>query len=343
MKCQRFVRFRLAGAAVEWHAEVLMQRVEVAGGELSVSRVCLGAMFFGTSVERGRAYEVLDAYREVGGNFLDTANNYAFWVEGGSGDESETVVGEWLAERGVRDEVVLATKVGARPRVGGEQSLRNRQGLSARAIGEQVEGSLRRLGVDHVDILYAHIWDADTAAEETLRGFADVVAAGKARVIAASNFSLEQLAGSVAVSRELGLPEYRLLQQRYSYLLPEPGFDIRPQAVLDEGLRVYCADQGIVPVAYSSLLGGAYTREDRPLPPAYQNVPRAQEHIDALHAVGRDLGVSPNTAVYAWLLAGGIVPVIGPSSVEQLADAVAADALTLPARSLALLETVRNG
>jgi aryl-alcohol dehydrogenase-like predicted oxidoreductase len=319
-----------------------VERVEVTGTGLGVARLCLGTMFFGTSVARDAAYEVLDAYREAGGDFLDTANSYAFWVDGGTGDESETLVGQWLADRGARDEVVLATKVGARPKPGG-RSLADAEGLGARAVAEQVEGSLRRLGVDHVDVLYAHVRDAATPQEETLRAFDDVVRAGKVRAIAASNYTRDDLAAAVDISRENGLAEFRMVQQRFSYLLPDPAADLGRQRLLDEELRVYCADQQIVPLAYSVLLSGAYTRADRPLPPAYQNAHRAQEHIDAVHAVGRDLGVSPNTVVYAWLLAAGTVPLMGVSNVEQLREGLAADALALPARSLALLETVRNG
>jgi aryl-alcohol dehydrogenase-like predicted oxidoreductase len=299
-------------------------------------------MFFGTTVVPEAAYAVLDRYREAGGNFVDTANNYAFWIDGGTGDESETLVGRWLAERRARDEIVLATKVGARPRPGG-RSLADALGLSRQAIIAQVEESLRRLNVERIDLLYAHIRDGATPQEETLRAFDELVRAGKVGAIGASNHTRDDLAEAVDTSRKYGLAEYRFLQQRYSYLLPDPQADFGRQVVLDESMRVYCADQQILPLAYSALLGGAYTRTDRPLPPAYSAAPRAQEHIDALHAVGRDLGISPNTVVYSWLLAAGTVPVMGVSTVDQLAEALAADALTLPARALALLETVRNG
>jgi aryl-alcohol dehydrogenase-like predicted oxidoreductase len=318
-----------------------MQQVAVTGTSLSVSRLCLGAMFFGTSVDETNSYAVLDAYREAGGTFVDTANNYAFWVDGATGDESELLVGRWLADRKARDEVVLATKVGGRP-TQGSRSLDSVEGLGAQAIVAQLEGSLRRLSVDHVDVLYAHIPDYATPQEETLRAFDQLVRAGKARTIAASNFTRDDLADAIDISRKEGLAEYRLLQQRFSYLLPDPSADLGRQVILDEEMRVYCADQQILPLAYSVLLGGGYTRADR-LPAHYRSAPRAQEHIDALHTVGRDLGVSPNTVVYAWLLAAGMVPLMGISNVDQLNEALAAETLPLPARSLALLETVRNG
>jgi len=314
-----------------------MQSVSVGG--LPVSRLCLGTMYFGSTVAWETSYALLDGYAEAGGNFLDTANNYAYWVDGGSGDESETLVGRWLANRSARDHLVLATKVGARPRPGGT-SLEDAQGLSARAVAEQVEGSLRRLGTDRIDLLYTHIHDPHTPVEETLRALTDLVQAGKVREIAASNLTRDQLAEAVDTSGKHGLATYRALQQRYSYLAPRPTADFAPQVLLDDALRVYCADHQILPLAYSALLGGAYTRPDRPLPGEYQT-DRAPHQVATLRAVGEDLGTSPNTVLYAWLLAAGIVPVVGVSRPGQLAEALAADALTLPSYSLALLETAR--
>jgi aryl-alcohol dehydrogenase-like predicted oxidoreductase len=319
-----------------------MQAVSIAGATpFAVSRLCLGAMFFGSTVDERASYTLLDGYREAGGNFLDTANNYAFWVDGATGDESETLVGRWLADRSARDETVVATKVGARPRPGGT-SLADAQGLSAAAVAEQVEGSLRRLRTDRIDLLYTHIHDAATPVEETLRALTDLVAAGKVREIGASNLTLAQLAEAVDTGQRHGLAGHRALQQRYSYLAPHPTADFSPQVLLDDALRVYCADHAILPLAYSALLGGAYTREDRPLPPEYRT-DRAPRQVATLRAVGTDLGTSPNTVLYAWLLAAGIVPVVGVSRPEQLAEALAADSLPLPSDSLALLETARAG
>ena len=312
-----------------------MQSVTVGGAPFEVSRLCLGTMYFGTLVPEPAAYAVLDGYAEAGGTFLDTANNYACWVAGGTGDESEALLGRWLADRSARDGVVLATKLGARPGGGGVQ------GLSARAVAEQVEGSLRRLGTDRIDLLYTHIPDPHTPVQETLRALTDLVAAGKVRAIAASNLTRPRLAEAVETSQVHGLARYRALQQRYTYLQPLRTADFGPQVLLDDALRVYCADQQILPLAYSVLLGGAYTRADRPLPAEYQT-DRTPRQLAALRAVARDLGTSPNTLVYAWLLAAGIVPVVGVSGPEQLAEALAADRLPLPDGSLAALETARN-
>jgi aryl-alcohol dehydrogenase-like predicted oxidoreductase len=319
-----------------------VQSIKLDDTPLAVSRMCLGTMYFGTLVAEPAAYAVLDRFAEAGGTFLDTANNYTFSVAGGTGDESETLLGRWLADRSARDRVVLATKIGARPRPGnGSDWLARVQGLSARAVAEQVEGSLRRLGTDRIDLLYTHIHDRHTPVAETLHALTELVAAGKVRAVAASNLTRPQLAEATETSQRHGLARYQALQQRYTYLEPLPTADFAPQVLLDDQLRVYCADQHIMPLAYSVLLGGAYTRADRPLPAAYQT-DRAPRQLAALRAVAGDLGVSPNTVVYSWLLAAGIVPVIGASGPEQLAEALAADRLPLPDGSLALLETARN-
>jgi aryl-alcohol dehydrogenase-like predicted oxidoreductase len=309
----------LADSVPQDGEEVTMQSVRIGDTALAVSRMCLGTMYFGTLVAEPAAYAVLDRYTEAGGTFLDTANNYAFWVAGGTGDDSETLVGRWLADRAARDRVVLATKIGARPRPGnGRDWLAHVQGLSARAVAEQVDGSLRRLGTDRIDLLYTHIHDPHTPIADTLHALTGLVTAGKVRAVAASNLTRPQLTEAIETSQLHGLTRYRALQQRYTYLDPLPTADFAPQVLLDDQLRVYCTDQQIVPLAYSVLLGGAYTRADRPLPAAYQT-DRAPRQLAALRAVAGDLGVSPNTVVYSWLLAAGIVPVIGASGPEQLA------------------------
>src|SRR5262249_47690945 len=151
---------------------------------------------------------------------------------------------------------------------------------------------------------YTHLHDPRTPVEETLQALSELVKAGKVRAIGASNLTRDQLATAVQVSRARGLAGYQAVQQRYTYLQPLPTADSAPQMLLVGPLRVYCAAQQILPRAYSVLLGGAYTRADRPLPPAYQT-DQAPRQLAALHAVAGDLGASPNTVLYSWLLANG--------------------------------------
>ena len=140
-------------------------------------------MFFGTRVDEATSRRLLDRYVEAGGNFLDTANIYAFWVEGGQGGESEALLGRWMRQCGTRDRVFVATKVGAAP---GED-------LSHAAINAAVDGSLRRLGTDHVDLYYAHVDHRSVPLEETLGAFGELVSAGKVRYIGCSNYAAWRL------------------------------------------------------------------------------------------------------------------------------------------------------
>ncbi len=152
----------------------------------SASALCLGAMTFGTSVDEETATAILDRFTEAGGTFIDTSNNYAFWAPGANGFESEELLGRWIARRGNRDDLVLATKVGARP-VPGLPFPEHIEGLSARAVREAAEGSLRRLGTDRLDLYYAHVTDPATPVEETMGAFAALVADGKAAALGCSN------------------------------------------------------------------------------------------------------------------------------------------------------------
>lgn len=147
--------------------------------DITVSSVCLGAMNFGTSTDEKSSYAVLDAYISAGGNFIDTSNNYAHWQ--GTGDESETLLGKYLRERGNRDKLIIATKVGFDRH--GEGA-----GLKKAQIEYWIDESLRKLGTDYVDLYYAHTDDVDTPLEETMAAFDSLVRNGKVRVLGGSNY-----------------------------------------------------------------------------------------------------------------------------------------------------------
>jgi aryl-alcohol dehydrogenase-like predicted oxidoreductase len=168
--------------------------------DLDVSRLTLGGNVFGWTADREQSFAVLDAFTAAGGNFVDTADLYA-------GGRSETIIGEWLAARGNRADVVIATKVGM------AKGLDN---LKAATIRTAAEASLKRLGVDHIDLYYAHRDDLETPAEEYLGALDDLVRAGKVRHIAASNFSAARLGEALAVSERDGLARFVALQPEYS-------------------------------------------------------------------------------------------------------------------------------
>jgi aryl-alcohol dehydrogenase-like predicted oxidoreductase len=280
-----------------------MNELPLGDSGASVSALCLGTMFFGTTVDEETSFAVLDRYYDAGGRFFDTANNYAVWVDGGEGGESEALLGRWMRERGNRDDIFLATKVGGW----------HDEGLGAAAIARGIEGSLERLGTDRVDLYYAHVEDRSVPLEETVDAFGDLVAAGKVRHVGCSNHP----AWRIERARSLDGTRYCCVQQRHSYLRPRPGADFGRQLPAGEELLDYCASEGVGLLAYSVLLGGAYTRDDRPLPEPYE---ADAGRLETLHAVAEETGATPNQVVLAWLLRGGVIPLIAASSEEQLAE-----------------------
>lgn len=309
---------------------------------VSVPSMAVGTMYFGSTVPGHVADRVLDVARDRGATFWDTANNYAFWTPDGTGDESEECLGAWLAARGssARDEVVLATKVGARPRPSGNDVTQG-LGLSALAVREQLLGVLRRLGTDYVDVLYAHIDDQAVPMEETLGAFAELQREGLIRMIAASNLSAERLQVAVGTSPGAG---YRALQQRFTYLAPDPSANVSPHVLLDEEVEQVCAEAEMAMLGYSPLLSGSYTRTDRPLPDGYQT-PDTDGALTALYDAAKQAGLDAGQAVLAWMGQRDrpVLPVVGVSTPEQLHGAVDAVTTTLPYNTLTRLDAARSG
>ena len=291
-------------------------------GSLEVSALALGTLPFGKWVDERTSFAIMDRFAEAGGTFLDTANNYVFW-DGGTGDESELMVGRWLAARRNRDEVVVATKMGARPRTPGT-GLENAEGLAGDTVRGAAAASLERLGVDHIDLYYSHIEDRGVTLEDTLGGFASLVEAGKVREIGASNHATWRLDRARAVSRANGWPLYTAVQQRYSYLRPRPGVKLPEggHVHMTDELFDYAASEGDVTlVAYSALLAGRY--RDKPLGEEYDH-PGTTRRLEVLHEVAAELGATVNQVVLAWLLRQDIIPLVGATSVAQLEETLGA-------------------
>jgi aryl-alcohol dehydrogenase-like predicted oxidoreductase len=310
-----------------------VRRSELGGaGGLPVSALCLGALPFGTTVDETTAFEILDRFVEAGGTFIDTSNNYGCWVEGATGEESELVLGRWLADRKSRDQVVLATKVGARPSPErGAAWPGKREGLAARTVRTGIEGSLRRLGTDHVDLYYAHIIDPDTPPEETVSAFSALVTEGLTGMVGCSNHPLDQIRRARRVAADEGLAPYRVIQQRHTYLRPRPGADFGVQKHVTDSLLGYVADQPDMSLlGYSTLVGGAYTRPNRPFPEQYDR-PGNARRLAVLHEVASEIGATPNQVVLSWLLHGEppVMPILGVSSADQLQECLAAADLNL--------------
>ena len=304
-----------------------------------MSEICLGTMWFGTTTAEDTSLELLDRFIEAGGTMLDTSNNYSYWAPGASGGESEALLGRWLADRGVRDRVVLSTKVGAQPTIPGSTYFESPEGLSAPAVRKALEGSLHRLGTDHVDVYWAHIEDRKTPLRETVDVFASLVEEGKVGAMGASNHAIWK----VERARNLagGRPAYTNLQLRHSYLRPrldarEPGDHLFADAS-DEVLDYVRNEPDMRLWAYSPLLKGGYA--GKPLDSVYDH-PGTPARLAALHAVAEEAGATPNQVVIAWLLAHDVVPIVGVSSLAQLDEALAARDLKLDEAAVQRLDGV---
>jgi aryl-alcohol dehydrogenase-like predicted oxidoreductase len=298
-----------------------------------VSAFCLGTMHFGSRTDEKTSYRLLDRHVEAGGSFLDTANIYARWVPGYVGGESETLLGKWMRERKNRSRMFIATKVGF-------QYLGVEHGLRAHQIETECEKSLKRLGVDVIDLYYAHVDDRNTPMEETMEAFDRLVSAGKVRFIGASNFAAWRLEEARWVSRTRGWAEYCCIQQRYSYVRPKPGASFDPQVAANDDLLYYCRARGITMLAYSPLLGGAYTRADRSLSEQYLG-PDTDARLTALRAVAEETGATLNQVVYAWMLQSEppVIPLMAASTMRQMEENLGALGIELDAGQMTRLNS----
>lgn len=324
----------------------------------AVSRLCLGCMMMGTAMDERTCFEVLDHFMESGGDFLDTANCYAWWMGKGEfiGDESENVIGKWMKERKNRSDVFLATKVGARlrdpynirgangvpewERVRGEY-----EGLSAPVIRKGVEDSLRRLGTDYIDAYYTHVYDSGTHLEETMSALNKLVKEGKVRYIGCSNIATGEISLSNDISKRNGWAQYTVMQQEYSYLHPVPGADTGITYHGDNEMFEYLKKNGMAFLAYSPLLKGIYG--DKSKREQYYNwhLFNSEKNIKKLELVDKlsaELGVSGNQLVLAWMLRQEpqIIPILGFSKKEQYLEDIAALDVKLSDWHMALLNAM---
>ncbi|WP_433228466.1 aldo/keto reductase [Micromonospora sp. CA-248260] len=299
-------------------------------GDRAVARLVLGTMNYGTTVDQDRAFALLDRFVDAGGEWIDTANCYAFWSDpAGVGGASERVIGAWLQARpGGRARVRIATKVRYDPLVA-HRWPESAEGLSAGAVVAGVAGSLSRLGVDAVDLLWAHGEDRSVPLAETVAAFGALVNRGDVHRVGAANHASWRVEQARALARGQGVAQWSAVQLRYSLAQPRPG------AVLpDQGHKLLAADdldyartEGLDVWAYTPLINGGYVRPDKPLPEAYDH-PGTRRVLGVLDEVGVETGATRNQVVLAWLLRQGVRPIVGVSDLAQLDEAV--DAVDVP-------------
>ncbi|MGH8795316.1 MAG: aldo/keto reductase [Stackebrandtia sp.] len=311
-----------------------MKTHTLAGSGLQVSAMCLGAMTLGGVQDKQTSFAILDRFVEAGGTFVDTANAYMFWLDGGTGDESENLLGAWMAERGNRDDLVLATKVGRRPTVFGG-GLPYSEPLTAPRIAAQLDASLARLGTDRVDVYWTHRDDRDTPQEETVGALAEAVTAGKALALGASNHTPWRVERARALADAAGGARYTLMQNRYSYLQPRPDAPLASQGhvhATSDTVDYAGGTDDMALLTYSALLNGSYVRPDKPLEDVYDH-PGTASRLKALDEVASQTGATRNQVVLAWLtgLGGPTIPLVAVSSIRQLDEAISGMDLVLDA------------
>ncbi len=307
---------------------------------VDVSALCFGAMLFGTRTDEEPSRALLDRYCDAGGTFIDTANVYAHWIEGGVGGESEKLLARWMKDRGNRDSLFLAGKVGfAYPgdELGGAEMT-----LQADVIQRECDKSLQRLGVDTIDLYYAHNDDWDTPLDETLEAFDTLIRAGKVRFIGASNNLAWRLAKALTVSELKGWSRYVAVQNSHTYLRPKLWVDYRHWPPASDGLMSCCKAERVTPVAYSPLVRGSYTRDDRDFGGRIKfDTSENSVRLEALKTMADAKGCTANQLVLAWMIHSDppVIPLFSASKLEQLDENLGALDVELSAEEMNVLDS----
>ncbi|HZO35925.1 MAG TPA: aldo/keto reductase [Solirubrobacteraceae bacterium] len=298
-------------------------------GRLEVSALCLGGNVFGWTLDESEGFAILDAYLDAGENFIDTADSYPPRASGLPPGASEAIIGSWMAARGVRDDIVVATKVG------------NREGLSPARVRAGAEASLRRLRTDHIDLYYAHRDDPDTPLEETLGAFDALVRDGLVREVGLSNYSAERLEQALAIVEREGYAPIAALQPHYN--LVERAYEHEQGPI--------CLREGIACVPYAGLASGFLSGKYRAghtvdsvrasRASAYLEHARALRALEALDVIARPPDATVAAVALTWLAEqpSVVAPIASARTLEQLEELLRFKELTLTAVQLDLLDS----
>ena len=301
---------------------------------LAIAPLVLGGNVFGWTADEKTSFEILDRFVDAGFDLVDTANSYSTWVPGHTGGESEAIIGKWLAKGGKRERVLIATKVG--------MQMEGPAGLKRDQVERHVEGSLRRLQTDRIDLYQTHKDDPETPVEETLEALDRLVKAGKVRAIGASQYQPPRLRESMAYSKSKGLAGYDTWQ---------PEYNLYDRATFERELQPVAQEHGLAVIPFFGLakgfLSGKYRKladiEGRPRAAGlkkYFEGDRGMRILAALDAVAARLGVTPAQVSLAWIMAQPTIagPIVSVTSVAQLDEILGAARLKLDAAALADLD-----
>ena len=313
----------------------LMEKRTIGSSSLSVAPLAFGGNVFGWTADESTSFQLLDAFVSAGFNLIDTADVYSRWVPGNKGGESETIIGNWLKKSGKRNEVVIATKLGA-------ELATDKKGLSKAYMERAVDESLRRLQTDYIDLYQSHYDDPGTPIEETLEGFSHLIKTGKVRFIGASNFTPERLKESMEISARQGYPAYQSLQ---------PEYNLYSRQQYEQDYEPIVSQYGLGVINYyalaSGFLTGKYRSEaDLSKSPRGQGIKkyldeRGQRILKALDDVAEQYAATPAQVSLAWLMAhpGITAPIASATSVDQLHDIAKAADLKLDESAITKLNT----
>ena len=298
--------------------------------DMSIAPLVLGGNVFGWTADRAASFAVLDAFVAGGGTMIDTADVYSVWAPGHKGGESEAMIGDWLRASGKRDQVLIATKVGMLPGEGGAK-------LTPARIAAACDESLKRLGVDTIDLYFAHQDDDDTPQEDALEAFGRLIEAGKVRAIGASNFHAARLKSALDLARDHALPHYRVLQ---------PEYNLVSRHRFEGELQNLCVEHNVGVVPYYGLASGFLTGKYRSADDLGKSVRggrmndlltgRGPTMLSAMDAISAETGATLAQIALAWLAAqaGVTAPIASATSVAQIEELMGAIDLVLTADQL---------
>jgi aryl-alcohol dehydrogenase-like predicted oxidoreductase len=315
-----------------------MQKRQLGRSGLKVAPLTFGGNVFGWTIDEATSFQLLDAFFSAGFNFVDTADSYSRWAPGNQGGESETIIGKWMKQRGNRDKVIVATKVGSDMGQG-------KKDISKKWILEEADASLRRLQTDYIDLYQTHFDDGVTPVEETLEAYSALVRAGKVRAIGASNLSAARLTASLEASIKHGYPRYETFQPHYNLVERE---------LFEKELEPICVENQLGVINYWSLAAGFLTGKYRSEADLSKS-PRGagvKKYLDArglrvlaaLDAVAEEYHSTPASVAIAWLIARPSVtaPIASATSIGQLDSLIAATKLELSTDAIGKLNVASD-
>lgn len=309
-----------------------MEKRKLGNSGIEVAPLSFGGNVFGWTIDEPTSFKLLDTFIDAGFNLIDTADSYSRWAPGNKGGESETIIGNWIKQRGNRDKIIIATKVGS--------DMGEGKNLTRDYILRSVEGSLKRLQTDHIDLYQSHFDDLTTPVEETMNAYAELIQQGKVRIVGASNLSIERLKQSVEYSKQKDIPRYETLQ---------PLYNLYDREVFEKDYQQNCIENNISVINYYSLASGFLTgkyRSENDLSKSargggnkkYMNE-RGFKILRALDEVSERYNTKPAIVSLAWLLAQPIIaaPIASATNIDQLNDIIAAVDLQLDKDAIDLL------